>query len=234
MTPAAPRAARPAAAPSPDTPTIAVQKARGKPKLELLEGAGGAAAPGAPPGTPTTPQPLPPPPAAAAPVFGPEGAPQEARRPWTPEEAALAATGAHNVGWTGAFFVRKEITQRELLERAYADPKELDAAAPSIARILDRTPFEPGGSGTLGIIGDVLVTAQAVISLEVRHATLVEEARKRLKEKGAETGPRGKAPPPPAPRRERPPEAPPEPDAGDDGSFRFSAQDLAVLQGRPA
>jgi hypothetical protein len=158
------------------------------------------------------------------------------RRPWAPEEAALAATGAHNVAWTGAFFMRKELTQRELLEKAYADPKELDAAAPSIARLLDHTPLEPGGEGTLGLLGDVLVTAQAFISLEVRHATLVEEARKRLKKQGQETGPRGSAPEPPrppAPMRPLPPDEDQEQDVDegpDDGAFHFRPDQLAVLQ----
>jgi hypothetical protein len=216
------------------SPTIAVQKTRGKPKLEVVDGSGSgpAAAPGAPP---VAPKPLPPPPAAAEPIFGPEGTPEVPRRPWTPDEAALAAAGAHNVGWTGAFFVRKELTQREMLEAAYADPKELDAAAPSIARVLDKTPLEPGGSGTLGLLGDILVTAQAVLGLEVRHASRVEEARQRLKKQGQQTGPRAGAPSPP-PDRPRPP-APPGPpledDAGamDDAAFSFSPDQLSLLNG---
>jgi hypothetical protein len=227
---AAPRGApdppAPATAPS---PTIAVQKARGRPKLEAIDGGLGPGGPAAAPAGP--PQPLPPPPAAAAPIFGPEVQPEPVRRPWTPEEAALAATGAHNVAWTGAFFLRKELTQRELLEKAYADPKELDAAAPSIARILDHSPLEPGGAGTLGLLGDVLVTAQAFVSLEVRHATLVEEARRRLKEKGHEAGPRpsGSAPARPAPV---PPSTPREDDDVepiDDSAFRFRPDQLQVL-----
>jgi len=217
------------------SPTIAVQKTRGKPKLEVLEGAT-PAAPGAPP---VAPKPLPPPPAAAEPVFGPEGTPEVPRRPWTPDEAALAATGSHNVGWSGAFFVRKELTKRELLEAAYADPKELDAAAPSIARVLDKTPLEPGGAGTLGLIGDILVTAQAVLGLEVRHATRVEEARKRLEKlekQGSETGQRAATPGRPAAPASRPerPAAPPSedegPDAMDDGAFRFSPDQLRILR----
>ncbi len=241
MTPRAPRPAPapgdpPVAAPAraaAAVPTIAVQHGRGRPKLEALDGGLGAAAPGTPPGKP---QPLPPPPAAAAPVFGPEGPPQTERRPWTPEEAALAATGAHNIGWSAGLFMRKELTERELLEKAYADPKELESAAPSIGRILDKTPLEPGGAGTLGLIGDILVTAQAMLSLEVRHATLVQEARKRLKAKdrpqsGARTGP-ADAPQP------RPPEAPPrpfapqeEPEEGpDDAAFHFRPDQLAILK----
>jgi hypothetical protein len=214
------------------SPTIAVQKVHGKPKLELPEGAGGATAPGPSPAAPA--QPLPPPPAAAAPVFGPEGEPPQTRRPWTPDEAGLAAAGAHNVGWSGALFVRKELTERELLEAAYADPKELDAAAPSIARVLDKTPLQPGGSGTLGLLGDLLVTAQAFVQLEVRHASRVEAARKRLKEKGQEPGARaGSAPAPP--RKERPSTPPPardmEPEG--DGSFRFNPAELQVLGEHP-
>jgi hypothetical protein len=133
--------------------------------------------------------------------------------------------------------LRHELTQRELVEKAYADRKELDAAAPSIARVLDKTPLQPGGAGALGILGDLLVTAQAFVTLEVRHASLVEEARKRLKANRPEkrTGPAPDAPqrrpdttpaPPPAA------ESYPEEEGGEDGegAFHFRPDQLSVLK----
>ena len=219
-----PRAAEP--------PSIAVQKASGKPRLEVMEG-------GAPPGTPgSPPSPLPPPPAAAEPLFGPQGELEQVRRPWRPEEAALAVAGAHNAAWTGALFIRHE---QELLEPAYADPKELAPASESLARLLDHSPLEPGGAGPLGILGDLLVSLQGVVSLEVRHLRLVDDARQRLSQH-AGAPPRAATPapprpaPPPASMPPRPsagtppaPRQPPPDQADESGGYHFSADQLAVL-----
>jgi RNA polymerase sigma factor (sigma-70 family) len=70
------------------------------------------------------------------------------RSPWTPEEAALAVTGAHNAGWTAGLALRHE---EALLEAAYAEPKELDNAGRSLGRLLDHSRFVPVGTELLAI-----------------------------------------------------------------------------------
>ena len=210
-------------------PTIAVQRAAGRPRLEVVDG-------GPPRGGPA-PGPLPPPPAAAEPVFAAPGGPEPARVPWTPEEASLAVTGAHNAAWTGALVLRGE---KELLEPAYADPKELQAASGNLARLLDHTPLQPAGAGPLGILGDLLVAGQAVIALEVRHASLVSAARRRLlheveapRPPSAPAAPRAPAAAPPSTPAPggRPATTPPPPADDGEGGFRFSREQLAVLAG---
>jgi hypothetical protein len=216
-------------------PQIAVERAAGKPRLEVLEG-NPAQAPGAK-GAPAV-EPLPPPSQTAAPPFSEPTAPQqEVRRLWSPEEAALLFTGAHNAAWTPYHLLRKE---QALVEARAAEPKELDAAAPALGRLLDRQPLvQPGGEGPLGIFGDLLVATQALVTLELRHQELVEQARRRLaRENGSHPQPAAR----PAPAAGPPPSAPPAPprhagpqaaseEQEDEGGFRFTGPALEVLNG---
>jgi hypothetical protein len=175
---------------------------------------------------------------------GPDAAAAPERRPWTADEATLAVTGGHNAGWTAGLTLSHNL-RRELLEAAYAKPQELATAGDALARLLDHTPLEPGGAGPLGIISDVLVSAQAVIGLEVRHQGLVREAARRLEDRGGSgSAPRPApgpvrpgphmAPAPPPPPPPPPPsraEAPPEPEPEEGAAFRFDRKALQVIAG---
>ena len=66
-----------------------------------------------------------------------------------------------------------------LFEAWRADTKELDAAGPSLARLLDRI-GPPGGGGLLGLISDGLMALNSVITMEVTHARAVVAAAEKL------------------------------------------------------
>jgi hypothetical protein len=210
---------------------IAPQPTTGKPRLEEKP-EGAAAAQASPP---------------PSQLAGDAGTPAEAVAPapagWTPEQAALATTGLHN-GVGVVLYKHPEQRKAHL-----ADPRELDDAAPSLARVYDKLlPFLQPGAGPLGLIGDLLISGQAVVQMEVRHFEEVRKATARIErelERGA-AHPRPAAAPPAASNGHTPPPAaaPPvthwpaaeEPDvviAGEDEGFRFDGDLSAFLHAQP-
>jgi hypothetical protein len=183
---------------------IRPQPTGARPRLET-DSNGSAHAPPPPAAAPPSAPNLPPPfQAAPAPV-----APEPVGN--TPEAAALLIVAAHNIAGCALLAIKAQ--PAPVLEAWIAEPRELDAAAPALARTLDSIGIHigDGGEGLIGKVVDGVMCLGAIGGMELRHVNEVRKAQERVAraQLAAETAPPAAqagqpTPPPPPPPAVRP------------------------------